>query len=88
MPFDSLPEASYYDARNRQGASLIRARQPYLIKNAVTGLTLAGFGLAVFMYTIRVIGQDDFSDVPIPDAPVNPPQTPNASVVKSAGPSR
>ena len=36
-------------------------------------------------YTLKVIGQDDFSDVPIPDAPAQSPHTPNAGVVKSAG---
>ncbi len=38
-----IPSASYYDARNRPGASLYRARQPYLIKNAVTGVVIVAF---------------------------------------------
>ena len=36
-------------------------------------------------WTLKAIGQDDFSDVPIPDAPAQPAHTPNASAVKSAG---
>lgn len=36
-------------------------------------------------WTIKAIGQDDFSDVPMPDAPAQPAHTPNASAVKSAG---
>lgn len=32
--------------------------------------------------TIRAVSQDDFSDVPIPDAPVQPPHTPNAGAEK------
>ncbi|KAG8530782.1 uncharacterized protein KY384_004139 [Bacidia gigantensis] len=35
-------------------------------------------------YTIWVIGQDDFSDVQIPDAPAQPPQTPNTGVQRAA----
>lgn len=32
--------------------------------------------------TIRAVSQDDFSDVQIPDAPVQPPRTPNVGVEK------
>lgn len=34
------PHSTYYDRRLRQGPALIRARRPYLFKNAVTGLGL------------------------------------------------
>ncbi|KAI9882755.1 MAG: Nucleolar protein 12 [Watsoniomyces obsoletus] len=67
-----IPRSTYYDREYRQAASLIRARRPYLIKNAVTGLALFGFTVCVYAYTIHAIAQDDFEDVPIPDAP--PPQ--------------
>ncbi|QIW96922.1 hypothetical protein AMS68_002440 [Peltaster fructicola] len=71
MPFGvRLPQASYYDAKYRPTAALYRARQPYLIKNAVTGLCIIGFVGAVYSFTIKAIGQDDFSDVPMPAAPV------------------
>lgn len=36
-------------------------------------------------WTIRAIGQDDFSDVPMPDAPTQPGHAPHMSAVKSAG---
>lgn len=36
-------------------------------------------------YTIKAIGQDDFSDIPIPDAPSAPGHAPHMSTVKSAG---
>lgn len=36
------PHSTYYDRRLRQGPALIRARRPYLFKNAVTGLGLLG----------------------------------------------
>lgn len=35
-------------------------------------------------YTIKVVAQDDFSDVPIPDAPPQSAHTPNTGVEKAA----
>ena len=35
-----VPKSSYYDRNFRQGPALIRARKPYLLKNALTGLGL------------------------------------------------
>ena len=34
-------------------------------------------------WTINAVAQDDFSDVPIPDAPAQPPQAPHAGVERS-----
>ena len=34
-------------------------------------------------WTINAVAQDDFSDVPIPDAPAQPPHTPHTGVEKS-----
>ncbi|KAK3675448.1 hypothetical protein LTR78_004531 [Recurvomyces mirabilis] len=85
MPLGRIPQSSYYDARNRPGASLYRARQPYLVRNIVTGLCIIGFVGGVYSWTIRAIGQDDFSDVPMPDAPASTGAAPHASAVKSAG---
>ncbi|KAM0718496.1 hypothetical protein Q7P37_005566 [Cladosporium fusiforme] len=70
MPLGRMPQSSYYDKQNRPTAALYRARQPYLVKNVVTGLVLLGFVGGVYTYTLKAIGQDDFSDVPIPDAPI------------------
>ncbi|KAL1583601.1 hypothetical protein WHR41_07743 [Cladosporium halotolerans] len=70
MPLGRMPQSSYYDKQNRPTAALYRARQPYLVKNTLTGLLLLGFVGGVYTYTLKAIGQDDFSDVPIPDAPV------------------
>jgi cytochrome c oxidase assembly factor 3 len=36
-------------------------------------------------FTLKAVGQDDFSDVAVPDAPVQPATPPNASVNQSAG---
>ncbi|KAF1826120.1 uncharacterized protein K489DRAFT_386580 [Dissoconium aciculare CBS 342.82] len=79
-----LPQSSYYDQKNRPSASLYRARQPYLVKNAITGLCIFAFVAGVYTFTIRAVGQDDFSDVTVPDAPVKPAQAPHMSTVKGA----
>jgi len=42
---------------------LQRARAPFRIRNAITGLVLAGFGVGVWAYSISAVKQDDFSDV-------------------------
>lgn len=39
--------SNYYDKHYRQSAALIRARQPYLVKNIFTGLGLCAFTIAV-----------------------------------------
>ncbi|SLM40694.1 Coiled-coil domain-containing protein 56 [Lasallia pustulata] len=75
-----LPHSSYYNKDYRQAAALIRARQPFLIKNIITGSALFAFTICIYAYTIHAVSQDDFSDVPIPDAPAQPPHTPNTSV--------
>ncbi|KAL9135979.1 MAG: hypothetical protein Q9175_002822 [Cornicularia normoerica] len=81
-----LPPSSYYDKHYRPGASLIRARQPYLIRNIFTGLGLCTFTISVYVWTINAVAQDDFSDVEIPDAPAapaQPPHSPHTGVEKS-----
>ncbi|KAF7713883.1 Cytochrome c oxidase assembly factor 3, mitochondrial [Penicillium ucsense] len=62
--------STYYGKDYRAGAALLRARRPYLVKNAVTGFGLFAFAIAVYSYTIRAVGQEEFSDVKVPDAPV------------------
>ena len=36
-------------------------------------------------FTIRAVAQDDFSDVPIPDAPAQPAHTPNTGIDRAIG---
>ncbi|KAH0528108.1 hypothetical protein TsFJ059_003011 [Trichoderma semiorbis] len=60
---------TYYDRKLRQGPALVRARRPYLFKNALTGLGLFALVGGVYWYTISAVGQDDFEDVKVPDAP-------------------
>ncbi|KAL4951621.1 hypothetical protein BDW69DRAFT_36317 [Aspergillus filifer] len=64
-----LFNSTYYGKDSRPGAALLRARRPYLVKNAATGLGLCMFTIAVYAYTIRAVGQDEFSDVQVPDTP-------------------
>ncbi|TQV99726.1 hypothetical protein V2A60_005174 [Cordyceps javanica] len=63
------PHSTYYDGRLRQGPALIRARRPYLFKNAFTGLGLLAVVGGIYYYTLRAVGQDDFEDVKVPDIP-------------------
>ncbi|MCJ1363455.1 hypothetical protein MMC16_002562 [Acarospora aff. strigata] len=79
-----IPRSSYYDKQYRQTAALIRARRPYLVRNIVTGTAIFAFAISVYAFTIRAVAQDDFSDVQIPDAPNQPPHTPNAGVGRAA----
>ncbi|KAL8704458.1 MAG: hypothetical protein Q9201_002374 [Fulgogasparrea decipioides] len=78
-----FPQSSYYTRDQRQTAALIRARRPYLVKNIFTGIGLAAFTISVYAFTINAVGQDDFSDVQIPDAPEQPPHAPHTGVSKA-----
>ncbi|GAB0134505.1 hypothetical protein EsDP_00002872 [Epichloe bromicola] len=60
-------QSTYYDRRYRQGPALIRARRPYLFKNAATGLGLMAIVGGIYWYTLKAVGQDDFEDVKVPD---------------------
>jgi len=79
-----IQRSSYYDKNYLQTAALIRARQPYLVRNIVTGTAIFAFAIGVYAFTIKAVAQDDFSDVPIPDAPVQSARTPNVGVGKVA----
>ncbi|KEZ44252.1 hypothetical protein SAPIO_CDS3197 [Scedosporium apiospermum] len=70
-----IPKASYYDRNLRQGPALLRARRPYLVKNALTGLGLFAVVSGVYWWTITAVGQDNFEDVKVPDAPVRKAQS-------------
>ncbi|PHH78787.1 hypothetical protein CDD80_6243 [Ophiocordyceps camponoti-rufipedis] len=64
--------STYYDRRNRIGPALARARRPYLFRNTVTGLGLMSIVIGIYVYTIKAVGQDEFADVKVPDAPRQP----------------
>ena len=42
---------------------MIRAREPYRVRNAVTGVLLLAFGVSMWAYSIRAVRQDSFEDV-------------------------
>ncbi|PPQ67573.1 hypothetical protein CVT25_012068 [Psilocybe cyanescens] len=42
---------------------LKRAREPYRVKNAILGLSLAAFAVGVWAYSISAVKQDVFDDV-------------------------
>ncbi|KAL8694573.1 MAG: hypothetical protein Q9224_003546 [Gallowayella concinna] len=75
--------STYWTKDNKKGAALIRARQPYLVKNIVTGIALTTIVISIYAYTIKVISQDDFSDVQIPDAHEQPPHTPHTGTARA-----
>ncbi|KAH0564791.1 hypothetical protein GP486_001820 [Trichoglossum hirsutum] len=79
-----VPRSSYYDKHYRQSAALLRARRPYLIKNAVTGLAIFGFAIGVYAFTIKAVSQDDFEDVIIPDTPLQSGKAHNATTTAGA----
>ncbi|KUI66305.1 Cytochrome c oxidase assembly factor 3, mitochondrial [Cytospora mali] len=42
-----IDHSSYYTRASSQSAALLRARRPYLVKNAITGLGVAGIAVGV-----------------------------------------
>jgi cytochrome c oxidase assembly factor 3 len=44
-------------------AGLMRAREPYRVKNAVTGLAIGSFIVGVWLYSMNAVKQDNFDDV-------------------------
>ncbi|KAG8900033.1 hypothetical protein FRB99_006284 [Tulasnella sp. 403] len=43
--------------------SLARARAPFRMQNAITGVTLFGFAISVWAYSINAVKQDNFDDI-------------------------
>ncbi|RYP49960.1 hypothetical protein DL768_004395 [Monosporascus sp. mg162] len=75
--YSGFGNSSYYERTHRQSPALIRARRPYLMKNAVVGSAIAAFAAGVYIYTIHAIGQDEFEDVKVPEAPRQPASSNN-----------
>ena len=44
-------------------AGLMRAREPYKVKNALTGLGIGSFIVGVWLYSMSAVKQDNFDDV-------------------------
>lgn len=61
-------QASYYN-KNQHSPALIRARKPYMVKNAAVGAGIFVVAATVYYYTIKAVGQDNFEDVKVPETP-------------------
>ncbi|KAH0588064.1 hypothetical protein J132_10399 [Termitomyces sp. J132] len=55
--------ASYRPKAGAMSIGLQRARAPYRVRNAVTGLALGAFAFGVWAYSISAVKQDVFDDV-------------------------
>ncbi|SGY73489.1 BQ5605_C005g03297 [Microbotryum silenes-dioicae] len=67
-PSTRAARATYHPQSGaRISEGLARARRPFRTQNAITGALIFGFATAVYLYSIRAVAQDDFSDL---DAPV------------------
>lgn len=65
MPLD---KSRYQDPRTfKMTPAMIRARQPFFVRNMVGLFALLGVSGGVYMYTYKFLHKDnDFRDVPIP----------------------
>jgi cytochrome c oxidase assembly factor 3 len=43
--------------------ALKRARQPFVVRNAITGTCIAAFAVGVWAYSISAVKQDNFDDI-------------------------
>ncbi|KAI0700621.1 hypothetical protein BC835DRAFT_1266066 [Cytidiella melzeri] len=55
--------ASYRPHSSQMSPGLKRARQPFLLRNVLTGLVLASFTVGVWAYSIGAVKQEDFTDI-------------------------
>ena len=47
----------------QMSTGLTRAREPYRVKNMLTGLTIGSFVVGVWLYSMSAVKQDNFDDV-------------------------
>lgn len=64
---DRAHRATYHPKGYGVSEGLARARKPFRLGNAITGLVITGFAFSVYIYSIRAVKQDDFSDIVGPD---------------------
>ncbi|KAI0776192.1 hypothetical protein BD413DRAFT_469881 [Trametes elegans] len=60
---DRKTARSSYRPRNLMSPGLQRAREPFRLRNTLTGVILAGFVVGVWAYSIGAVKQDVFDDV-------------------------
>lgn len=63
---DRQARATYHPHGYGVSEGLARARRPFRTANFLTGAVIAGFTFSVYVYSIRAVKQDDFSDVVLP----------------------
>lgn len=61
-----LAKATYHPHGYGVSEGLARARRPFRTANVLTGAVIAGFTFSVYIYSIRAVKQDDFSDIELP----------------------
>ncbi|KAI0092141.1 hypothetical protein BDY19DRAFT_903874 [Irpex rosettiformis] len=54
---------SYRPHGSQMSPGLKRARQPFFLRNFLTGVVLASFTVGVWAYSIGAVKQEDFSDI-------------------------
>jgi cytochrome c oxidase assembly factor 3 len=60
-------KTSYYEPHTyRMSPALLRARQPYFVKNMIGLAILMAVPVGIYAYTYNFLNQDDFDDIPIP----------------------
>ena len=52
----------YISDEQHMSPGLLRARQPFRLRNALTGLVLGGFAVGVWAYSLGAVKQDVFED--------------------------
>ncbi|CAE6516235.1 unnamed protein product [Rhizoctonia solani] len=55
--------ASYRPNGYGMSPALKKARQPFVIRNAITGTAIAAFAVGVWAYSISAVKQDNFDDI-------------------------
>lgn len=83
LPLPRSPTLSHQKCLYRNRHVWLCSRSVY-----VTNGNLMHSGEVLIMadtWTIRAVGQDEFTDVPVPDAPVQQAAAPHTTTVKSAG---
>ncbi|KAI0005129.1 Oxysterol-binding protein-domain-containing protein [Russula compacta] len=72
-------------AKLQMSAGLIRAREPYRVKNTFTGLAIGSFVVGVWLYSMSAVKQDNFDDV---DEEARAMARAGVKVVEDKGPQR
>ncbi|OUT22333.1 hypothetical protein CAS74_002049 [Pichia kudriavzevii] len=62
-----MSNKGYYEPHTyRMSPAMLRARQPYFVKNMIGLAVLVAIPVGIYMYTYNFLNQDDFDDIPIP----------------------